>query len=1715
MTTTPDTLAAVLAARAAEAPDHPALTDRSRRWTWAELDRRARQLARALREAGVRPRDRVAVVGGRSAETVLGLLGILYAGAAYCVVDTAFPAGRRAAVLARLRPAAVVEAAPGETPGGLDCPIVPLDAHTVLSEAPAVDGPAEVDPQDLAYVLFTSGSTGTPKGVQIEQHSVLNMVRAVNELAPCLNRPVGTMVGSPGFDVTVWEVFNTLVNGGTVHVPDDEVVRDPERLWDELCERRVNHAYLPAGMLAELVDIVEQRAAGGERVSGGDQASGGDQGARACVLDRVLVGVEPLPQQLLGRLVAAVPGLRLINGYGPTESTVVGAMHLFDRVEDPWRRTPIGRAVAGMAVHLLDDELRPVPAGEVGQIVLTGAGLARGYLDAPELTAAAFVHLPDSGERAYLTGDYGRLLPDGALEFAGRRDSQLKIDGVRVELGETEAVLGAHPAVRRALAIVTPTPVGPRLAAAMEVEDPEAPGLAEELGSWAADRLPAAARPTRIILTAAFPLTANGKVDTAALLADRSRPTALGPATAAEGEREQLVLDVWREVLDAPWLGVTDPFPAVGGGSLAAMHIASRLRRHGLAVGATDTLTAGTVRELARRTATEQPTDEPEAPGRATQPGARLGRKPAARSQEGLWAWRELHPESSDTTVVHAVRLDGAYDRDRLRRAVARVAARHEALRTVFAAGEDGRPVQLVQPAPGADPAPSGADQVPFGVHAAADRDAVQARIDHWLRHRFDVSRACWHAELVTAPGTAALVLAADHLVFDGWSAELFEAHLAEAYQDPDAEPALAPGAHPADAAEAQRRLLAGPQGTTLRQYWSQALDGFTDTMLLPEPFTAGPAPARRTSVLEQRLDATATAALGRLAAAAGTTRFTAVTAAFKAYLHLRGLGPDNTVSIAASTRDTFDAHSAIGYFVNLVPLRDRVREDQSFPAYLRELAALAGRALDHAALPFEEIIQSLDFTGGTPGPARVVVAQHVAPAGPRTAAGLTFGRWPSIPSNAVYDLALFVEDGHVAEGFGDEDERIRLRWLCDPAQFLDGTRERLADGFAAFLAALAEHPELPLGELPAMGAAEQLTVLGGPGRPLPPPAPRETLTALVDGHAARDPQATAVIDGDRRLGYAELVRRAEAIAAGLGADADQQHPVAVVLEKSADLVAGLLAVLKAGSCYLPLAPEHAATRLADLAGRSGARVVLTREGLLDPAELPDGMSLVLVDRVADRVADSAAGAARVADSPAHDALAYVMPTSGSTGVPKLVGIPHHAVVRLVRESSTLPLGPQDRTLLVANSSFDAATLEVWGALANGGTVVVPTARELKDPLLLCRAIERHRITAGFFTVTLFARMVEAAPQALAGMRHLLVGGEAVPPELFAEAARSVPRSVLMNGYGPTENTTFSCCHRLDRDPAAGRSVPIGRAIHGSTAHVMDERLRPLPVGAVGEIVVGGPGLAVGYLNDPELTAQRFPAHPWAPGERVYRTGDYGRVLPDGALEYLGRRDKQLKIRGFRIEAGEVETALAAHPAVRHAVAFAVDSPTGRQLAAAVETVADSAVTPEDLRDWLGSRLPGYLVPARVGVHRDLPLTVNGKVDTGALARQLQGAGPTGAGGRRPAERAGTPVEAVVLDVLGDVLAAQLGPDDNVFHHGADSMAVLALCARLAKRLDRPVPSHVVFEYPTARSLAARLTPPAETPKASPGSRTPQPEDPQRRALLRRVAAARAVRTPR
>ncbi|WP_328972713.1 non-ribosomal peptide synthetase [Streptomyces sp. NBC_00239] len=1670
-----ETLAAGVVEEARLVPERIAVHDATGSWTYGRLLATADAVAAALHGVGLRNEDTVAVVGGRSARTVLALVGVLHAGGAYCVVDPGLPPARQALILEDLAPRAVLLVDPSATPpAGVpgDVPVLRLEEIAppgpggLASSPDAGAAPRAVEPSDLAYVMFTSGSTGRPKGVQIEHGSVLNMLRGYEQLAPVRDRPVGALVASPSFDVTVWEIFTTLTRGGTLYVPPTDLLTDPELLWKALCTQGVTSAYIPPALLPGLVDAAQR--------DGGRSA-----------LDRVLVGVEPLPRELLTRFARAVPGLRVVNGYGPTETTVVATLYLVDagQEEEPWRRAPIGRAPANTHVAVVDAGLRPVADGEVGELVVAGAGLARGYHRRPGLAEGRFTVDPVAGHRIYRTGDHARVLPSGDIEFVGRVDGQVKIGGFRIETSEIESVLAAQTGVRRAVVFTQETEAGRRLWAAAEcpADDGRDRVDASHLREALARHLPAYMLPHRILVVDALPVTSNGKVDQEALLGGATtRPEGLGVRVTPDGAREELLTAIWREVLDAPWLGVTDDFHRCGGSSLAAMRIATRIRAAGLAATAADVLSAGNVRELTRRCGNRPaPVSAAVSGTDAVTGGAEAF--PLSPSQQGLWAWRELHPQSADTTVLHAVRLDGPLDEGRLRAALQKVTDRHPALRTVVRANASGDPEQHVRISADA----------PWSVRKVDSPAEVAAGLEQWRSHRFDIAVRAWDAELLRAADFAVLLVAADHIVFDGWSANILDAELARAYADPDAEDAL-PAAGPGPAARAQRSWLDGAGSSAARAFWSRELDGFTDQMVLPGPLTrpASQAP-RRTAQSTAGVPDRTTAALRNVAATEGSTLFTTVLAAFKAFLSLRGLGPDNTVCVAHSGRDDAGAHDAVGYFVNLVPVRDRVAQDAAFRAYHRSVSERTAPAFRHASLPFEEMLRTLPRGGGSgvAAPARIVVAQEVGDRDPLHAAGLVLSRWPDIPMNAVYDLTLFV----------DETDGLRLRWVCDDAAFLEGERQRLTDGFLEFLEAVAADPDLAIGLLPATGPRER-QLLEESARPVPGTARHDTtVLALFDRQVAEQPGASAVLrTGQPPVTYQQLSRRADALAAVCAPLAGgSRAPVVVVLDKSTDLVAALVATARLGRPYLPLDPGHARTRLPGLAERSGAAVVLSRTGLLEGIELPEGVATVLVDDVTGeppRIAGE--------DPAGPGDLLYVMPTSGTSGTAKLVGVPHRAVVRLVHGSTTLPMDRNDRTMLVANSSFDAATLELWGPLVNGGSVVVPEPADLADPGLLCTAIAAHGVTVGFFTVTLFARMIEAEPWKLAGMRHLLVGGEAVPPALFAQAEEHIPRAALVNGYGPTENTTFSCCHRLDRDPGTLRSVPVGRSVSGSTAQVMDERLVPLPVGAVGEIVVGGAGLAVGYLNDPGLTAEKFVTRSDGADGRLYRTGDMGRLLPDGAIEYLGRRDGQVKIRGFRVETGEVEHALTAHPAVRRALALTTPDPAGgRRLVAAVEA-APAPEQPDEqaLRGWLRDRVPGYLVPAQIAVFDRLPLTANGKIDQAAVlvaAAHAQGLG----------RQAMTHVEREVAQEWEEVLGRNpVGLDDDFFALGGDSMAVLTVCSRLARRLGRPVPSHLVFEYPSVRSLAERLSPP--TAEAPSGARTGGAD---REALLRRVRRVRGL----
>ncbi|MGH3325354.1 MAG: AMP-binding protein, partial [Streptomyces sp.] len=705
------TLIEAFTSHAVREPDRVALSDEAgRHWTYGQLHARVSDVAQGLMREKVQPEDRVAVLGGRTADTVAALLGVLHAGAAYCVLGPDVPKPRRDALLTDLAPAAVLPAEGG---------------RNGEPSAPFPGGPG-----DLAYVMYTSGSTGNPKGVLVEHGSVLNMLRSYDVLAPPAGQLVGSLVAPCGFDVSVWEIFSVLTRGGTLKVPGAAALSDGAALWRFIVGQGVTSAYVPPGLLASLVDAAERDTTG------------------RAVLDRVLVGVEPIPQGVLGRFRAAVPGLRVVNGYGPTETTITATLHLLGAVDEPDRRTPIGRPVLGSMVELLDDRLEPVPTGETGEVVVFGSCLARGYHG---VASGGFVTV--RGRRAYRTGDYARLLPDGALEFTGRQDGQVKIRGFRVETAEVEAALAGAPGVRRGMVLVAGDSGAHRLVAVVEGDGVSGASVVEHLAA----RLPAYMVPSRVVAVPLFPLTANGKVDTAALLAaDRLRRADAPEVALPETDDERFMAEVWAAELGVAEVGLDDDFHGLGGTSLDAVRIATRLTREGWPTSAAAVLSARTVRGLCALDPTPAPVFPPAEPGQY----------PASRAHEGLWAWCQLAPDDASFTVVHACRLDGI-NPERVQRAMTAVVTRHEALRTTFHETDAGLRQRIAPPAP-----------VDLPVVHVPDESAVDRRIQELMGRRLDVTLRPWTAELLVGDGFAALVFAADHLVFDGESAVLLERDL-------------------------------------------------------------------------------------------------------------------------------------------------------------------------------------------------------------------------------------------------------------------------------------------------------------------------------------------------------------------------------------------------------------------------------------------------------------------------------------------------------------------------------------------------------------------------------------------------------------------------------------------------------------------------------------------------------------------------------------------------------------------------------------------------------------------------------------------------------------------------------------------------------------------------------------------------------------------------
>ncbi|GAA4703571.1 hypothetical protein GCM10023263_46960 [Phytohabitans rumicis] len=1398
----------LFAAQARRSPDAVAVVYGDRSLTYQELDAASDRLAHRLIADGVGPEQVVGLAVPRSLEFVVGLLGVLKAGAAYLPVDPDCPAERLGFLLAEARPRFL------------------LTAGDVVVEGPA-QAPAGVrlDPRHPAYVIYTSGSSGLPKGVVVPHGGV--PVMAAGQV-----RRLGLGPGSrvlwfsaPTFDASVWELWGALLSGATVVVAGDDPVGELAARGD------VTHVTVPPSVLAGLSPA---------SVGAGVVVSAG----------------EALPERVAA---AWSVGRRLLNAYGPTEVTVCAS------VSEPLSEgggVPIGRPIDGTRVWVLDRWLRPVPPGVAGELYVAGAGVARGYLGRPGLTAERFVACPFGvpGQRMYRTGDVVRWRADGQLEFVGRADGQVKVRGFRIELGEVEAVLAGCEGVRQAAAAVRDG----RLVGYVVPSDVE--GVREAV----ARRLPAYMVPSNIVGLDRLPVNDNGKLDRKALPAPAYAPSR-PPAT----PRERALCRAFADVLGVASVGAEDGFFDLGGDSLSVTRLVALVRRDlDAEIEVRDVFEAPTPAGLASRI-------RPAAPRNPLRPYAeRPERPPLSYAQARLWALHRLDGAQPTYNVPVALRLTGALDVAALERALGDVVARHEVLRTVYPQ-VGGVPYQKVLDADRARPA--------LRVEAV-DPAGLPEALSHASRYAFDlVAEAPLRAHLFRlAADEHVLLVVTHHIAVDGWSAGVLWRDLAAAYGGLPADPLPV---QYVDFALWQREALAEPDDA----YWREVLAGLPERLELPADRRAV-APSNRGDVVPFRWPAELLAGVRRLAGEAGATPFMVVQAGFAALLSRLGAGVDVPVGVPVAGRSDPATADLAGMFVNTLVVRVDAAGDPSLGELLGRVRERSLGALAHQDVPFEHLVGVLnpDRSAGRHPLVQVLLAWQ-QPLGDLALPGLACEPVPVHTGTSRLDLSVSVgeRDGGLA---GTVEYRTDL--------FDESTVESLIARLERLLAAMVQNPDRRLGDVDVLSDVEReliLTGWAGTGQD-----PGGLLTELFTAQVRRSPGAVAVAFEGRSMTYRELDAASNRLAHRLiDAGVGPERVVALALPRSVEQVVAILGVLKAGAAYLPIDPAYPAERIDFLRRDAGA--VLT----LGPGD-------VLVE-------GSAVPPRGVRLDPRHPAyVIYTSGSTGTPkGVVVTHGT---ATRLFRPGAHPFTFRADDTWTMFHSYTFDFSVWELWGALAHGGRLVVVPEETTRTPAEFLRLLVGERVTVLNQTPTAFSALLAAAAdhpelaRALA-VRTVLVGAEVVPADVLAPWSG---RRQMLNVYGPTETVVFATMS--DPYRTGDGVPPIGRAFTGTTLRVLDGRLRPVPPGVPGELYVAGAGVARGYLGRPALTAERFVADPFgATGARMYRTGDVVRWRADGQLEFVGRADDQVKVRGFRIELGEVEAALAGCAGVRQAAAVVRD----------------------------------------------------------------------------------------------------------------------------------------------------------------------------------------------
>lgn len=1631
-------------------PNLPAVRSAEGSLTYGELNNRAERMAAVLRGKGVAVETIVPIAAQRSLSTMIAILAVLKAGGAYLPIDPEHPPERIRGILedsgARLL---LAEAKWIHTFPTFQGETLDLDALAAAAASELVKGEEETDlspqagPEHLAYVIYTSGSTGKPKGVMVEHRAAINRLNWMQTAYPLNERDIILQKTPITFDVSVWELFWWSFAGASLYLLEPGGEKEPLVMLRTIEEQAVTVMHFVPSMLGVFLSY----AAHSERSSG------------LCSLRYVFASGEALKPAHVAGFYSLMEhgggGCRLINLYGPTEATV--DVSYYDCPDAGAGTIPIGKPIHNTRLYIVDEQMRLQPIGVSGELCIAGAGLARGYRNRPDLTEQSFVPNPfAAGEKLYRTGDRARWLPDGNIEYLGRFDHQVKLRGLRIECGEIEYALLLQAEVRDAVVMTVTDHAGePTLCAYLVTTDGEMPGEAS-LRATLKELLPEYMIPSYFVAIDALPLSPSGKADRSRLPQPRfAEPAACGEAPATP--TEQRLAELWREVLglaprepdDPAAIGREAHFFQLGGHSLRAAQLAGLIeQRYGAAFAMKDVFDAPLLREMATRI-------DNAAPKRAVVIARAESRPfyPLSLAQNRLFVLQQLYPDSTAYNLPLALNLSGKLDQDRLREAIQGLIDRHEPLRTSFD-WADGKPVQRVH------------ERVSFelAVHALMDAADLNTFARAVVRP-FDLRKAPLIRAFLATDGESrhTLLLDIHHIVADGVSMNVMARDFEQLYRGGSLQPLPI---HYKDAAVWQQEWMASEAREQQEQYWAFRLAGTLPVLQLPTDYPRPPEQSFEGAKLALPIPAELAEGTSAAAEQWGVTPFHIWLAAYHALLHLMTGQDDLIVGTPIAGRFHPATESLVGMFVNTLPIRSRPSGELSFGAFAEQLKETVLAALDNGLLPFEHMVTMLDVPrelSRNPLFDTMFVMQHME--AKQAADALQFEA--QVPDNRVSKLDMTFE---IADQ-GAKGAALTIEYAT--ALFKEDSIRRMAEWYFRIVGLALAEPERPLGGIGLLDATAAGKQSEEFNRTAAPYASGDTVEVYLERQAAETPQAVAVAAEDGTLTYAELNRKSNRLAQALRKQGVQREErVAVVMDRSLEMMIAIFGVLKAGGAYVPVAPGLPPERIGYMLDNSRAKLVLTKgnasEGLettLPFMDVHEALTQERDDFPVEKLHDSRS-------------LAYVLYTSGSTGQPKGVMIEHHSVVnRIGWMQKQYGLDASGVIMQKTPITFDVSVWELfWWSFAGAKLVLLPPGGE-KDPALMMYTIARHGVTTMHFVPSMLHLFLEhpgllRGEARLESLRHVFASGEALTADQvrrFRERIGVPFDARLVNLYGPTEATVDVSYYDCS-DGDIPIQIPIGKPIDNISLYIVSDAMKLQPVGIAGELCISGAGLARGYIGRPDLTEEKFVNNPFAAGSLMYRTGDLARWLPDGTVEYLGRIDHQVKIRGQRIECGEIEYVLLGHPAVSEAVVMKRDAASGSEYLCAYIVCSEPA-DHQELRDFAALRLPDYMVPQAVVELPAMPLSPNGKIDRKALPEpELEADSGT------LFVEAASDIELTIAAVWREILQR----DDFGIHHrffdvGGESL----LLVRAHQRLEELYPGALgvtdLFTYPTIASLAAYL----------------------------------------